>query len=128
MARCLTYAAAFGASYGPTDGRLVLPEKKAERAEPVRYDVFQTPGFEDFICALSVFATGKLQILENTEVSADERVTIFEEFANRGLEKLKIELMGEINYTEGLLLILKKQEVASVQENPAIDWGKIASS
>lgn len=127
-ARCLTYAAAFGASYGRVEGRLPLPEKKSERAEPIRYDVFHSSGFEDLICGLAVFSTGDLKILENSETAADDRVTIFEEFANRGLEKLKIELTGETNLTEGLMLILKKQKTEAASESDAIDWSKLTSS
>ncbi|MFT3868435.1 MAG: DNA phosphorothioation-associated protein 4 [Nibricoccus sp.] len=127
-ARCLTYAAAFGASYGKNDGRLPLPAKSSERAEPIRYDVFHSSGFEDLICSLAVFATGDLKILENSETAADRRITIFEEFANRGLEKLKIELTGETNLTEGLMLILKKQRTDASSKTDAIDWSKITSS
>lgn len=127
-ARCLTYAAAFGASYGRTDGRLPLPEKKADRGEPIRYDVFHSSNFDDLICVLAVFATGDLRVLENSEIAADRRITIFEEFANRGLEKLKVELAGEINLTEGLLLILMKLRTEASSDTDTIDWGRITSS
>lgn len=127
-ARCLTYAAAFGASYGRVDGRLPLPEKKAERGEPIRYDVFHSSSFDDLICGLAVFATGDLRVLENSGTASDRRIAIFEEFANRGLEKLKIELAGEINLTEGLLLIIKKLRTEALSDTDAIDWGRITSS
>ena len=126
-ARCLTYAAAFGASYGPADGRKVLPDKKSERAEPIRYDVFLDSHFEELICALAVFATGDMKLLESADSAADRRISIFEEFAHFGLERLKIELNGEINLTDGVMLILSKQK-AEKSKAGDIDWGKIASS
>ena len=49
-ARCIAFAAAFGSSYGPVEGRKCLPEKKSDRAEPIRYDVFQEAHFDE--CAL----------------------------------------------------------------------------
>jgi dnd system-associated protein 4 len=125
-ARCITYAAAYGSSYGPVEGRKSLPEKKSDRAEPIRYDVFQESRFDDFISALGIFATGDMNLLEPSEEAADKRIAVFEEFANLGLEKLKRELNGEINLTEGLMLILSKQHAENVNGGE-IDWEKIAS-
>lgn len=120
-AKCLVYAASFGASFGAVDGRKPLPEKKGES---IRYDVFADQEFEDLICSLAVFATKEIKILENNEDTANERVTIFEEFANCGLERLDAELKGEANKTDGIALLLSKNFSGRVDEG-GIPWGKI---
>jgi dnd system-associated protein 4 len=120
-ARCLTYAASFGASFGPEKGRKSLPEKKGES---IRYDVFHSPDFEDLICTLAVFATKDINVLQDDEDATDKRVTIFEEFANCGLERLEAELKGEANKTDGIALLLSKNFSDRVEEE-GINWEKI---
>jgi len=120
-AKCLVYAASFGASFGPKDGRKSLPEKKGES---IRYDVFANQDFEDLIGSLAVFATKDIKILDDSEDTANERVTIFEEFANCGLERLGAELKGEANKTDGIALLLSKNYSGRVNED-GINWGKI---
>lgn len=120
-AKCLIYAASFGASFGFDQGRKPLPEKKGES---IRYDVFQNQDFEDLICSLAVFATKDIKILEDNEDTANERVTIFEEFANCGLERLEAELKGEANKTDGIALLLSKNFSGRADED-GINWGKI---
>ena len=122
-AKCLIYAASFGASFGFDKGRKALPEKKGES---IRYDVFACQDFEDLICSLAVFSTKDIKILENNEDTANERVTIFEEFANCGPERLEAELKGEANKTDGIALLLSKNYSDRVQED-GINWGKIES-
>ena len=126
-AKCLIFAAAFGASYGAADGKKPLPEKGSDRCEPIRYDVFQCQAFEDLICSLAVFASGDMRFLANTDEMADQRVSIFEQFAHRGLEKLEAELAGEINLTDGLMLLLKRQNASNIGSRGPIDWNKIAA-
>ena len=122
-AKCLIYAASFGASFGFDQGRKPLPEKKGES---IRYDVFANQEFEDLICSLAVFATKDIKILEDNEDTANERVTIFEEFSNCGLERLESELKGEANKTDGIALLLSKNFSGRVDED-GINWGKIES-
>lgn len=120
-ARCLIYAASFGACFGPDSGRKKLPEKKGES---IRYDVFQSPDFEDLIASLAVFAKKDIKILDDNDDAANERVTIFEEFANSGLGRLKSELSGEANKTDGIALLLSKNYSNRVEED-GINWDKI---
>ncbi len=122
-AKCLIYAASFGASFGVEKGRKPLPDKKAEA---IRYDIFACQDFEDLICSLAIFATKDIKILENNEDSdaGDQRVTIFEEFAHYGLERLEAELKGEANKTDGIALLLSKNYSDRVEE-AGINWEKI---
>jgi dnd system-associated protein 4 len=123
-AKCLIYAASFGAEFGFDKGRKKLPER---RSEGIRYDVFSgCSGFEDFICSLAVFATQDIKILEGDDETTNKRITIFEEFANYGLERLKAELKGEHNKTEGLTILLSKKYSDLVAED-GINWDKIES-
>jgi len=122
-AKCLIYAASFGSSFGVEKGRTPLPDKKAEA---IRYDIFACQDFEDLICSLAIFATKDIKILESNEDAGDKRVTIFEEFAHCGLERLEAELKGEANKTDGIALLLSKNYSDRVQED-GINWGKIES-
>ena len=126
-AKCLTFAASFGASYGAETGRKKLPTRSSDICEPIRYDVFQSQEFEDLICGLSVFATKNIKILKSDEETANHRITIFEEFAHLGLDKLKAELKGEIDLTDGIALLLKKKYSDRVAEGGTIDWSKVVS-
>jgi dnd system-associated protein 4 len=121
-AKCLIYAASLAASFGPVKGRKTLSGTKMD----LRYDAFSSRDFEDFICSLAVFATKDIKILENNEDTANERVKIFEEFANCGLERLEAELKGEANKTDGIALLLSKNFSGRVDED-GINWGKIES-
>lgn len=119
-AKCLTFAASFGASFGAEKGRKPLEGTKMD----LRYDAFASSDFEDFICSLAVFVTKDVRLLENNEETATERVRIFEEFANLGLDRLTAELKGEANKTDGIALLVSKSHNENAEEG-GIDWGQI---
>jgi dnd system-associated protein 4 len=119
-AKCLTYAASFGASFGAEKGRKPLQGTKMD----LRYDAFSSRDFEDFLGSLAVFATKDVKFLENNEETATDRVRIFEEFANCGLERLSKELKGEANKTDGIALLISKSYSEQVEED-GIDWNQI---
>ena len=119
-AKCLTYAASYGSEFGPEKGRKPISGTKMD----LRYDAFSSRDFEDFICSLAVYATKDIKLLETNEETATERVRIFEEFANCGLERLAAELKGEANKTDGIALLISKSKSQKVEED-GIDWNKI---
>lgn len=119
-AKCLTYAASFGASFGAEKGRKPLEGTKMD----LRYDAFSSRDFEDFIGSLAVFATKDIKLLENNEETDTERVRIFEEFANYGLERLSAELKGEHRKTDGIALLISRS-YSEKAEGDGIDWKQI---
>lgn len=125
-AKCLIFSATFGASFGPKQGRELLPEKGG-RAEPIRYDVFHSAAFEELLGSLAVYANENIELLSNTEEAIDKQIAIFEEYAHCGLGKLKLKLSGERNLTDGIMLLLKESRPNQSTGADEIDWGKIAS-
>ena len=120
-AKCLIWAAAFATSVGGRENRKKL---SSDTGEPIRYDVFASQSFEDFICALGVFATQDINMLKDSEDIANQRVEIFEEFADYGLERLDAEMKGVVNKSERLSLLLLRKEEASISDG-GVNWGKI---
>ena len=100
-------AIAFAASFGVKHKhRVPLTEISLNEPAPISLEVFISRGYDQTIKLIAVAETQELQILAaNGEVEA-QRISIFEEYANGGLEKLRDELRGAVDYTERLLLIL----------------------
>jgi dnd system-associated protein 4 len=59
---------------------------------------------------LAIAQTRDIKIISSQDPKAEaQRILIFEEYANGGLEKLRDELRGAVDYTERLLLILSSE-------------------
>ena len=124
-ARCLVYAAGYGASFGPEKGRKELPEKTAE---PLRYSTFSDlENFEEFILSLSILVKQDIKILEDKvgdDTIVNSRISIFEEFANYGLERLGEELKSDHDKTDGIKLLLSGSSETTTGSS-AIDWSTL---
>jgi dnd system-associated protein 4 len=113
----VVFAASIGAKY-----RRRVPFKDVSNNEPapISLDVFISRGYDSVIKLIAVTATQDIKILSIENPQAEEaRVKIFEEYANGGLEKLREELRGAVDYTERLLLILNAerfQEESTTEE------------
>lgn len=101
-AQVLAFAAAYGIRHGKP-----LPITKGT-GEPIRYEVFEREGFDTMINIIAVCYTNNIKILNRNDEMEDRRASIFEEFANRGLELLQNDLKGELDYTHAILLLLTK--------------------
>ena len=117
-----TYAdvVAFAASLGAKHHKRI-PLKDIAKSEPapISLEVFISRGYDSLIKLIAVTETKDIGILSIKNSAAEEkRVTIFEEYANGGLEKLSQELRGAIDYTERLLLIINAERYSeeSVEE------------
>lgn len=77
--------------------------------EPIRQDVFSNQGYDTLIDLLAVYKTGSLDILTDTDEKVDERASIFEAYANGGLEILKEKLKGSMDYTNEILLMINEK-------------------
>ncbi|BAU65228.1 hypothetical protein STA3757_26090 [Stanieria sp. NIES-3757] len=108
-----TYAdvVAFAASLGfKYQKRVPLQEISNSEPAPISLEVFISRGYDWAIKLIAISETQQLQTLAscNRDIEA-ERIQIFEEYVNGGLEKLKDELRGAVDYTERLLLILSAE-------------------
>ncbi|MEY2976186.1 MAG: DNA phosphorothioation-associated protein 4 [Prochlorotrichaceae cyanobacterium] len=99
----LSFAAALGFKY---QRRVKLGKRSAKNPDPVLQEQFRDP---HIINLIAVLATNDPKILTTSEEYDKQRVSIFEEYANGGLEILQDELNGVINYhyLDKLLLMLK---------------------
>ncbi|MGJ3248911.1 MAG: DNA phosphorothioation-associated protein 4 [Elainellaceae cyanobacterium] len=104
-----TYAdvVAFAAILGMSC-KIRVPLGKFSRKDPdaVLQDQFRNPVI---IGLVAVAATQDPKILLDDEDHDLQRVQIFQEFANGGLEILQDKLRGAVDYSEQILLFLKAQ-------------------
>lgn len=104
----LVFAAAFGARWGK---RLPLSAISTKEPGPISLEIFVSRGYEVAMKLLAIAETKDPKILSVSDSNAEaQRIEIFEEYANGGLEKLQEELRGAVDYSECLLLLLKADQ------------------
>lgn len=101
----MAFAGALGKKH-----KLRLPlDSIAKEPSPISLDVFSTRGYDLLFKLIAITETSNPQIISAYDITAEEeRVTIFEEYANGGLMKLQEQLKGAVDYTERILLILSQ--------------------
>lgn len=99
----IVFAAVLGAK---RNKRVPLKEVSKRDPDPIPQEHFVSKGYEIIIKLLAIAETKDKKILAYEEQYDDERINIFEEYANGGLEILQDELRGSVDYGERLLLIL----------------------
>ena len=109
QADVLAFAAAIGAQYAQI-------EPFTEHNEPIRQEVFDRAGYDTLINLLAIHNSKDPTVLANEKEG--ERITIFENYANGGLSWLKNQLQDSIDYTDELLLLLKKERSKSDNDDP----------
>ena len=106
-ADAVMFAAALGAR---RKRRSPLREISKRDPAPIGLEIFVSRGYEMAIKLLAIAATRDSQILSSlNETYNEERNQIFEEYANGGLEILRDELRGAVDYTERLILMLMEE-------------------
>ncbi len=119
-ADALVFAAALGMKRGQRE-----PIAKYSDIDPIRQDIFQNKGYDQVINLLAVVSSNNPKILASTDEAEAERVKIFEEYANAGLEILEGVLKGSVNHTESLLMFLTaERETKDVQEDEEFDLSR----
>lgn len=78
--------------------------------EPIRQDVFISRKYDTVINLLAIGETKDPKILMNTDQADQERIKIFEEYANGGLQILIEELKGTVNTLDHFLLMIKNEK------------------
>lgn len=106
-----TYAdvMAFAATMGKKN-KLRLPLNTiAKEPSPISLDVFTSRGYDFLFKLLAITQTNNSKIISAYDIRAEEeRVMIFEEYANGGLMRLQEQLRGAVDYGERILLILSQ--------------------
>jgi dnd system-associated protein 4 len=104
-----TYAdvVAFAAILGAKQSRRVpLSDVCKSDPDPIPQEHFISKRYEKAIQLLAVSATQNPKVLADKESCEEERIRIFEEYANAGLEILQGNLSGSVDYLEQILLLL----------------------
>ncbi len=108
----MVFAASLGAR---KKKRLPLGEVAREPA-PIDVNIFINRGYDCVIKLLAVTEIKDLKVLSPVDIKAEEiRVQIFEEYANGGLEILREELRGAVDYTERLLLVMVEERQKDIE-------------
>ena len=103
QAHALTFAAAFGAEH-----KTSVPFEEGT-AGPIRYEIFENNGLDIVINLLGVQEHDGPEILANSDEMVDKRVSIFEYYANGGLQLLQSELKGQVDITDAIFLMIAKK-------------------
>jgi dnd system-associated protein 4 len=118
----IAFAASLGAKY---QKRVKLSEISPTEPAPISLEVFISRGYDHLINLIAVTHTQDLKILSTEDAIAEiNRVQIFEEYANGGLEKLNNELRGAVDYTERLVLILNTERFALETDTEEFDLSR----
>lgn len=114
----IVFAAVLGAKHNK---RVPLGEISKREPSPIGQEHFLIKGYDFVIKLLAIIEAKDLYILSlENEKYENQRLRIFEEYANGGLDILQNELRGSVDYSERLLLIMiakrfsdRTQEVSS---------------
>jgi dnd system-associated protein 4 len=109
----VTFVAALGAQ---RQKRIPLESVSLKNPDPIPLDQFFTRGYGMLISLLAIVGTNDPKVLAMTDQAEDLRIQIFEEYANAGFEILQTELLGVVDYTEQILLMLTRQRTQSEPE------------
>ena len=116
------FAASFGIKH---QKRVPLKEISQSEPAPISLEVFISRGYDWVIKLIAIADTQDINILSAYDVDAEvERVKILEEYANGGLEQLREELRGAVDYTERLLLILNGERFAEEKTEEEFDLSR----
>lgn len=103
----------FAASLGYKRKKIVPLEEVAKKPEPIRPSIFTHRGYDSVINLLAISYTKDPKVLGSDEESRNEKIRIFEEYANGGLEILRDNLKGSVDYLETILLLLISERSSS---------------
>lgn len=99
----------FAASLGYSRNKLIPLTEIAKKPEPIRPNIFTHRGYDTAINLLAISHSKNQKILGSDEESNNEKIKIFEEYANGGLEIIKDRLRGSIDYLDTILLLLASE-------------------
>ncbi|MBW4449974.1 MAG: DNA phosphorothioation-associated protein 4 [Spirirestis rafaelensis WJT71-NPBG6] len=104
FADAIVFAAALGAKHNK---RVPLGEISKREPSPIGQEVFVSRGYDLVIKLLAITGTKDIKIISSDEYEHEnERLRVFEEYVNGGLEILQVEFRGAVDYSERVLLLL----------------------
>jgi dnd system-associated protein 4 len=87
--------------------RVTLGEISKKEPGPISSEIFIARGYDPVMKLIAIAATDNINVVSPDRGDFEQqRINIFEEYANGGLEILEQELRGAVDYTERILLML----------------------
>lgn len=117
----------FAAALGVKRKKRVPLVEFARDLDPIRRDYFNNNKCELIINLLAVSVVQNQNVLADDEESDEQRIKIFEEYANGGLEILQQELRGAVDYSKQILLILSSERFKQERQDEEFDLSKFLS-
>ena len=100
----ILFAAVFGAKQKQ---RTPLGEISKKEPGPISIEIFIARGYDPVMKLIAIAATENINVISPDRADFEQqRIQIFEEYANGGLDLLDRELCGAVDYTERILLML----------------------
>ncbi|MEH2025178.1 DNA phosphorothioation-associated protein 4 [Nostoc sp.] len=116
----------FAAALGVKNKKRIPLDLISKDLSPLRQDYF-TSSFTLLINLLAITETENIKIIDDDNVADEQRIHIFEEYANAGLEIIQNELRGAVDYSERLLLIISYERTNVEQQDEEFDLTKFLS-
>ncbi len=117
----ILFAAVLGAKQ---QHRVALGEISKKEPGPINSEVFITRGYDPVMKLIAIAATENINIISPDRSEFEQqRIQIFEEYANGGLEIIQQELRGAVDYTDRILLMLSNSPAATANP-PEFDLRK----
>jgi dnd system-associated protein 4 len=105
----ILFAAVLGSKQ---QNRVPLGEISKKEPGPISLEVFIARGYDPTIKLIAIAATDNINAISPDRGDFEQqRINIFEEYANGGLEILEQELRGVVDYTERILLMLSVPKI-----------------
>jgi dnd system-associated protein 4 len=118
----MVFAAALGAK---RKKRSPLGAISTKEVSPIALEVFVSRGYDLVLKLLAIRETKDPKIISLfDETSEEKRIHIFEEYANGGLDILRDELRGAVDYTERILLILSSERFKEESPEDGFDLSR----
>ncbi|MBO1346310.1 MAG: DNA phosphorothioation-associated protein 4 [Hormoscilla sp. GUM202] len=115
----MAFAAALGAK---RKKRSPLGAAAKKEPGPIGLEIFASRGYDVMMKILAIVETQDPKILSSGDPKYEsQRIQIFEEYANGGLEVLREQLRGVVDYTEQLLLIMQAERDKPQQSEQEFD-------
>jgi dnd system-associated protein 4 len=100
----ILFAAVLGAK---NKRRTPLGEISKKEPGPISIEIFIARGYDPVMKLIAIAATENINVISPDRSDVEQqRIQIFEEYANGGLDLLDRELCGAVDYTERILLML----------------------
>ncbi|KJH73126.1 DNA phosphorothioation-associated protein 4 [Aliterella atlantica] len=117
----IAFAAALGAKFNK---RSPLGEISQQEPAPIGQEHFLSKSYDVLIKLIAIMDSREIKILSYNEEFDTMRTHLFEEYANGGLEIMREELRGAVDYTERLALFLISERFRKKSEQVSFDLTK----